>query len=161
MTRAAQFRIDGEGRWFYQGGEIVRQAMVRLFAGQLCYFDGRYLLDTVDQKIAVDVDDVPFIVTAMSNRGSGTERVVSLVTNVEQQVELGPGHALEMRRGGQAGESRPYVELGHDLWARLCRPVFYELVELALSEFTESESDGDKSMPGIWSNGVFFALTEL
>ena len=49
----------------------------------------------------------------------------------------------------------PYVEVRDGLEARLARPVYYELVELA----EERLGDGRKRF-GVWSEGRFFALDE-
>ena len=44
----------------------------------------------------------------------------------------------------------PYLDVRAGLEARLARPVYYELAEIALAEAAEP--------PGVWSDGAFFAL---
>ena len=46
----------------------------------------------------------------------------------------------------------PYLHVRGQLWAKLARPVYYEMAELALAENPEA--------PGLWSNGSFFVLGE-
>ena len=45
----------------------------------------------------------------------------------------------------------PYLRLPAGLVAKLSRPVWYELVNLA-------DGENDKGLPGLWSSGIFFAL---
>ena len=153
LATAAQFSIDRAGRWYYQGSEVRREAMVRLFASQLRVENGCHLLVTPEQKLRVDVEDVPFIIVAMRDEGSDRQRRISLTTNVGQSVELGHQHALEMRRSGER-EEHPYIDLGDGLWARVARNVFYELAEIAIAEHS-----GEGQRLGVWSHGVFYRLS--
>ena len=54
--------IDAQGRWFYAGSEIKREAMVKLFASVLCKEADSYFLKTPVEKMAITVDDVPFMI---------------------------------------------------------------------------------------------------
>ena len=44
----------------------------------------------------------------------------------------------------------PYLHVRAELWAKLARPVYYELAELALDEGNDP--------PGLWSGGAFFPM---
>ncbi|MEM1391576.1 MAG: DUF1285 domain-containing protein, partial [Pseudomonadota bacterium] len=49
-------------------------------------------------------------------------------------------------------EPAPYVLVRGRLEAKLTRPVFYELADMAV------ESDDQSSVLGVWSQGAFFEL---
>jgi uncharacterized protein len=51
---------------------------------------------------------------------------------------------------GGADGPHPYLHVRGGLEARLARPVYYELAEIALAEGAEPA--------GVWSDGAFFAL---
>ncbi len=140
----SEMRIAADGRWYHQGAEITRPAMIRAFSGLLRREeDDSYWLVTPQEKLAIIVEDAPFIAVEMQSEGSGTERTVALRLNSDDLVIVGPDHGIALR-------PLPYVHVRAKLWARLARPVYYELAEIALSE------GGDP--PGFWSSGRFFAI---
>ena len=150
-------RIAADGSWYHEGGLIGRPALVKLFASVLRReADGSYWLVTPVERGRIDVDDVPFIITAAEYEGSGRDQVVRLRSNVDDDIILGPGHQLVMRCPPDGDDLRPYVTvrpgmegcLGLD--ARIARPVFYELAERS--------DKGPADQIGIWSDGVFFSL---
>jgi len=51
------------------------------------------------------------------------------------------------------GGLKPYLHVRRDLWAKVTRALFYDLVELG----EERELEGEK-MFGVVSNGEFFAM---
>ena len=61
---------------------------------------------------------------------------------------LGPEHSLRIVATKHGPSPRLLVR--HGLEAELARSVYYELAEIALAEGHEP--------PGVWSDGVFFAL---
>ena len=54
------------------------------------------------------------------------------------------------------GDSRIYVEVSPRLDAGLARPIWYQLLDLAL---VDSADDADRI--GIWAGGVWFDLSAL
>ena len=71
----SEMRIASDGKWFHQGGEIKRPAMVRAFSSLLRRdADGQYWLVTPQQKLSIMVDDVPFIAVELQSEGEGPER---------------------------------------------------------------------------------------
>lgn len=137
--------IAADGRWFHQGGEIKRPAMVRAFSTLLrADPDGSYWLVTPQEKLSIEVEDVPFIaVEAQFHKAS-----IAFRLNTDDLVIAGASHPIEIR--AYEGAQVPYLLVRNDLWARCSRPVYYELAEQAL--------EGDTEKPGLWSEGVFFAL---
>ena len=145
--------IARDGTWFYRGSPIARQRLVKLFASVLRREeDGSYWLVTPVERGRVTVEDAPFLAVEVNSEGAGTGRRLSFRTNLDEIVAAGPKHPLRVEAGAN-GEPMPYILIRPGLEARLNRPVFYELVELADAE------RGERRGPfGLWSDGVFFDL---
>ncbi|MEQ1550435.1 DUF1285 domain-containing protein [Sphingorhabdus sp.] len=141
----SEMRIAADGRWFHQGGEITRPAMVRAFSSLLrVEAGGNYWLVTPQEKLSIAVDDVPFIaVDAQIHDAS-----IAFRLNTDDLVVAGPENRIETRL--YEGVPVPYLHVRAGLWARCSRPVYYELAEHALN--------ADPEMLGLWSEGMFFAL---
>lgn len=146
----SEMRIARDGSWHHQGSPIGREAMVRLFATILRREgDGRYVLVTPAEKLDIEVDDVPFIAVEVKNEGEGKGRRLAFRLNTGDLVVAGAANALRFE--DTADGPAPYLHVRGGMEARLARPVFYELVELALAEGHQP--------PGLWSDGVFFAMS--
>ena len=144
-------RIARDGTWFYQGSPIGRSPMVRLFSTVLRHdADGRYYLVTPVEKLAIRVDDAPFLAVEMTVHGAGERQVLTFRTNVEDEVMACAEHPIRVAIAPN-GEPAPYVHVRDRLEALIARAVFYDLVELA------TERDGRL---GVWSAGAFFPLGE-
>jgi len=74
--------------------------------------------------------------------------------NVDDWVAAGPGHALRFEVTATGG-LKPYLHVRRELWAKVTRALFYDLVELG----EEREQNG-KTMFGVVSSGEFFAMAE-
>ncbi len=134
-------RIARDGSWHHDGRPIGRPAMVRLFASILRREpDGRFVLVTPVEKLAIDVEDAPFVAVEVKSEGGGRERRLAFRLNTDEIVLAGPEHVLRL-----AGE-RPYLSVRPGLDALIARPVYYELAETGLEE------------GGVWSGGAFFPL---
>ncbi len=146
-------RIARDGTWFYRGTPINRPPLVKLFASVLRREDdGNYWLVTPVERGRVAVEDAPFLAVEVNSQGSGRRRRLSFRTNLDEIVAAGPEHPLRVETTAN-GEPAPYLLVRPGLEARLNRPVFYELVELADAE------RGDAGGPfGLWSDGAFFDL---
>ena len=148
-------RIAADGVWFYQKTPIGRPALVKLFASVLKKERDKYFLVTPVEKVGLKVDDVPFLAVEMSAGGDDQGRqMLTFRTNVDDSVTAGPGHALRFEPEVTGG-LRPYLHVRRDLWAKVTRAVFYDLV--ALGE--ERVADG-RRMFGIASAGAFFPMVE-
>ena len=148
-------RIAADGVWFYQKTPIGRPALVKLFASVLKKEGDKYFLVTPVEKVGLKVDDVPFLAVEMSAGADDQGRqMLTFRTNVDDSVTAGPGHALRFEPEVTGG-LRPYLHVRRDLWAKVTRGVFYDLV--ALGE--ERTADG-RRMFGIASAGAFFPMVE-
>jgi hypothetical protein len=150
-------RIADDGSWFHDGGRIPRPALVKLFASALHRaYDGSYWLVTPVEAVRVVVEDVPFTVVELEQVASGQDQRLRLRSNLDEWIEVDSQHPLEMREVADGRPPVPYVTLRPAtgrrlaLEARLLRPVFYHLVELA-----QPMADG---RVGIRSAGSWFPL---
>ena len=140
-------RIAVDGTWFYAGTPIGRPALVKLFSTVLRREpDGRHVLVTPVEKLDIDVDDAPFVAVEVQSEGAGRDRRLAFRLNTDDWTIAGPGHALRIDIAAD-GTPRPYLHVRSGLMALVNRPVFYELVEIALA-------DGGEPL-GLWSDGSF------
>lgn len=120
-------RIASDGRWFHDGGEITRQAMVRAFASLLTRDDdGIYWLVTPHQKLSIVVDDAAFIATDVVQKDGG----LGFRINTDDLVIAGPDNALVARGDTETPALYLYVRRGCE--ARLNRSTYQQLAQIAL-----------------------------
>jgi hypothetical protein len=150
-------RIARDGTWFYHGSPITRKPLVQLFASVLQRDEfGRYLLVTPAERGLIDVDDAPFTAVALAVRGSGASRCLIFRTNLDDEVAAGADHPIRVTENAATGEPSPYVRVRGRLEALIARPVFYELVELGVSERVNGAE-----VFGVWSDRQFFPLGKV
>ena len=141
--------IKKDGLWFHEGTPIGREALVRLFSTVLRKDPDGFHLVTPAEKMRITVEDAPFIAVRVDRVGG----VLRFLTNVGDEVEAGPGNAIRVEADPATGEPRPYLHVRRGLEARIARPVFYELVELA-----EERGAPEGPQLGVVSNGAWFPL---
>ncbi len=157
--------INRNGEWFYLGSPIRRPELVRLFSSVLSRDpSGAYWLTTPAERGTVTVADVPFVAVDMTVSNPGPDQVISLCTNVDDVVVLDDAHPLRIARDSATGCPLPYIYIRKGLEARLSRPVYYRMVDLALcatlaGSFQKAGLGGaDPDTVGVWSCGSFFPL---
>jgi hypothetical protein len=146
-------RIGADGTWYYLKTPIGRPALVRLFASVLKREGDRYFLVTPVEKVGIRVDDAPFTAVEMRAEAGAAGRVLHFRTNVDDWVACGPGHALRFEPEPQTGGLKPYLHVRRDLWAKVTRALFYDLVQLG-----EERPVAGKRMFGVASGGEFFVM---
>ena len=146
-------RIARDGTWYYQGGEIQRQGLVRLFSSILWRQSDDYFLVTPVEKVGIRVDDAAFVAIELKQQGQSKTQQLTFVTQVGDEVTADAEHPLRVVTDPVTGEPSPYVLVRRNLEALIHRNVFYQLVELAESR----QIDGEPWL-GVWSCGQFFAL---
>jgi hypothetical protein len=152
--RTFPIRIARDGSWWHEGARITRPELVRLFASILHRTpDGGHWLVTPAEQGRIEVEDAPFTMVELAAAGAGRDRRLRFRTNLDAWVTAGPAHRLILRPDAEGDGVVPYIELERGLLARLLRPVFYELVELAAGE-----PAGEDGAIGVWSDGVWFSL---
>ncbi|WP_374599074.1 DUF1285 domain-containing protein [Sphingosinicella sp.] len=146
-TGDSEMRIARDGTWFHQDAPIPRPEMVRLFSTILRReADGRHVLVTPAEKLDIAVEDAAFIAVAVRSEGEGDGRRLGFTLGTGDPVIAGPENAISLRYGA------PYLHVRGGLEARIARPVYYELAEIAIAE------GGDP--PGVWSEGAYFPLMD-
>src|SRR5262249_43405440 len=144
-------RIATDGTWFYQKTPIGRPALVKLFASVLKREGGRYFLVTPVEKVGINVEDAPFLAVELKVEDGERGRVLDFRTNVDDWAAAGPGHALRFEPEAGTGGLKPYLHIRRDLWAKVTRALFYDLVALG-----EERNVNGKAKFGVASDGEFF-----
>ena len=146
-------RIASDGTWFYLKTPIGRPALVKLFASVLKREGDRYYLVTPVEKCGIVVDDAPFMAVELKVEHGERGQVLTFRTNVDDWVACGSDHALRFEPEAETGGLKPYLHVRRDLWAKVTRALFYDLVELG----EERDIDGER-MFGVVSAGEFFVM---
>src|ERR1700693_2710666 len=146
-------RIATDGTWFYQKTPIGRPALVKLFASVLKREGDKHFLVTPVEKCGIAVDDAPFLAVELEVEDGSAGRNLHFRTNVDDGVACGPGHALRFEPEAATGGLKPYLHVRRDLWAKVTRALFFDLVEIG----EERDVDGH-AMFGVASMGAFFAM---
>jgi hypothetical protein len=146
-------RIAADCTWFYLKTPIGRPALVRLFASVLKREGDKYFLVTPVEKCGIVVEDAPFLAVELRVEQGADGKLLHFRTNVDDWVVCGAEHALRFEPEPATGGLKPYLHVRRDLWAKVTRALFYDLVELG----EELDVNGER-MFGVTSAGVFFAM---
>jgi hypothetical protein len=146
-------RIAADGTWYYYKTPIGRPALVKLFASILKREGDSYYLVTPVEKCGICVDDAPFLAVELKVEDEAGRRILHFRTNVDDWVACGPQHALRFEPEPATGGLKPYLHVRRDLWAKVTRALFYDLVELG-----EEREVGGRRMFGIASDLEFFPM---
>ena len=146
-------RIARDGKWYHEGSEIRRKALVRLFSTILRKEDDRYVLVTPVEKVGITVDDAPFVAVDFDVTGDGAAQTLTFETNVGDRVTASGERPIRVARDRATGEPSPYILVRGALEALIDRKSFYRLVEIAETH----EVDGADWF-GVWSSGQFFPI---
>jgi hypothetical protein len=146
-------RIATDGTWFYLKTPIGRPALVKLFASVLKREGDKYFLVTPVEKCGITVDDAPFLAVELEVKEGERGRMLRFRTNVDDWIDCDGDHVLRFEPEHATGGLKPYLHVRRDLWAKVTRALFYDLVELG----EERDIDG-RSMFGVVSAGEFFAM---
>ena len=146
-------RIATDGTWFYLKTPIGRAALVKLFASVLKREGDKYFLVTPVEKCGIVVEDAPFLAVELEVAQDERGQVLHFRTNVDDWVACGPDHALRFEPEPETGGLKPYLHVRRELWAKVTRALFYDLVELG-----EERDIGGQRMFGVASAGEFFAM---
>lgn len=121
--------IAADGRWFHDGGEITRPAMIRAFAGLLWRdADGRHWLVTPQEKLSIEVEDAAFVAVDVKRDGDA----LAFRLNTDDLVIADAEHPL--RAVGDPDVPAIYLGVRHGMEARLNRSTYTQLAEIALED---------------------------
>jgi hypothetical protein len=121
---AGVFRIDREGTWRHDGQEVTHPAVVRNLYQNLRADEAGHYLQVGPTRIAIEVDDTPFVVTRVApGAGPGGPGLAAWLSDgsVEplrvESLWIGPGEVPYCRvKDGRFG-----ARLGVAAWLQLAR----------------------------------------
>jgi hypothetical protein len=140
-------RIASDGTWYHEGDPIRRPAIVRVFSTILRRDGDDYCLVTPVEKLAIEVEDAPFLAVDFEAKGTGEGQQLLFITNVDDYVLADAHHPIRVE--GPVEQPRPYLHVRDGLDALIGRSAYYRLTELAVPE-------GDGYW--VWSSGERFRL---
>ena len=146
-------RIAADGTWFYLKTPIGRPALVKLFASVLKREGDKYFLVTPVEKCGIHVEDAPFLAVELNIEAAAAGRVLHFRTNVDDWITCGPAHALRFEPELGTGGLKPYLHVRRNLWAKVTRALFFDLVAIG-----EERDVGGGAMFGVSSMGAFFPM---
>jgi hypothetical protein len=136
MSSSSSFRIDKEGRWYYEGEEITHRRTYLLYARNLTRDEsGRILLQVDQERCPVEVEDAPYIVKTLNflPAPGGGIKGIELILNDETREELKP----ETLRIGD--DHVPYCQVREGMFeARFSRNAY----QLLLPHIQQAGSEG-------------------
>jgi hypothetical protein len=109
---------------------------------------------TPAEKVGIRVDDAPFLAVEMQKEKGEHGTLLRFRTNVDDWVDCDAAHRLRFERAAGGGLT-PYLHVRADLWAKLTRALYYDLVDIG----EERVVDGEE-MFGVESAGVFFPMAD-
>ena len=146
--------IKSDGSWWHEGSPITRKPLVELFASVLRKDDdGKTYLVTPVEKLTITVERAHFIAVRLDAKGEGQDQRLFFTTNMDDMIEVSEDTPLRIETDSETGEPYPYVGVWGRLEASLSRPVFYELVDLAVERQTP-----EGPQLGVWASGIFYPL---
>jgi hypothetical protein len=146
-------RIAADGTWYYLKTPIGRPALVRLFASVLKREGDQYFLVTPVEKCGITVDDAPFLAVELKVEKGAGEQVLNFRTNVDDWVSCGTHNQLRFEPEPGTEGLKPYLHVRRGLWAKVRRPLFFDLVDLG-----EEREIAGRALFGVASSGVFFPM---
>lgn len=129
--------IRENGDWYHEGTPITRQNLINLFARVLWREQDtdqdtgqdRYFLKTPAEKIEIQVEDAPLLVSQVEQAEADGQQWIRCTTRTGDRFLLDAAHPLMMR--DFAGQQRPYIRVRRNLDALVHRNAFYHLIDMA------------------------------
>lgn len=128
--------IRKDGSWWHEGSVFERQKLVQLFSRLLAKRDGRYWLVTPAEQLAIEVEDLPFIVVAADLIGDTWQ----LTTNCGDTVQLLTDD--QIRVDMQQVGAIPQVHIRDGLWANLSRQAYFDMAMAVQAETVNQQQIG-------------------
>ena len=119
VTASCSIRIDREGRWYYEGSEIINPMVLRAFCQALHRDDrGKYCIVIEPEVCYVEVEDTPFVVSSV--RG---DPLIGLYVRLNT-LETYPLDPAKLSIGK---DNVLYITLPDGMKVRFTRPAYYSL----------------------------------
>ena len=124
-------RIAVDGSWYHEGRMFQRLDLVKLFARILRKEQTGYFLVTPVEKLAIQVDDAPFVASLLEQVESNGQQALVFTTNLGEKVVADDRHPIRVDIDPASKEPRPYILVRDQLEALIGRNAFYEMLNLA------------------------------
>jgi hypothetical protein len=148
-------KITRDGKWFFMNSPIGREKMVRLFSTVLRFDnDGYYYLVTPVEKIKIEVEDKPFLITTFNKENLDGKITYFFQTNIGDIVPLNASHPMRIEINSKNQEPSPYLVVRKNLEGLISRNVYYQLIE-------EAELDENLQELFIYSSGSKYSLGKI
>jgi hypothetical protein len=132
MSRAA-IKVDRDGVWYFQGGEIIRKEILSLFYESLHLDDNGYYLEINGQREYLEVEDTVFLVQGAELVREGEEVfIIRLNDGTAEQLDLSTFRIAE-------GNCPYCLVKGGRFPARFLRLPFYQVAQHALHDEERDE----------------------
>lgn len=119
--------VKANGEWWHEGSKINRERLIRLFSTVLWREDdGQYYLKTPVEKLLIEVEDAPLLVTRIEKVCTDGKAYLTCITQTDDVVLINAQHPVFLRE--YAGEMRPYIKVRWNLEALIHRNAFYHLL---------------------------------
>lgn len=127
----SHMRIARDGKWYHEGGEITRPAMVRAFSTLLMRDGaGQHWLVTPQERLTIEVEDAAFLAIDVKREGDA----LAFRLNTDDLVIADPDHPIVVR--GDVDVPAIYLAVRNGLEARLNRSTYAQLIDIALESDT-------------------------
>lgn len=126
-------QIKNDGTWFYNGTPFKRLSLVQLFASVLKKEEDKYYLVTPVEKVGIEVEDVPFVLTQWQQQD---DKSILVSTNLGDEFLLDQEHPITLSEQGHL-----YVTVRRNLLAKVHRNVYYQWLDIAQEEPTDKGSE--------------------
>lgn len=118
--------IKANGEWWHEGQQIRRQKMLDLFSKVLWKEGEDFYLKTPVEKIKIQVEDAPLLITEIDQINVDGQRYLQCTTRHQDVFFIDAEHPIFMQ--DYQGQMRPYVHVRSGLNALIQRQAFYHLV---------------------------------
>ncbi|NVK24261.1 MAG: DUF1285 domain-containing protein [Gammaproteobacteria bacterium] len=123
--------IKPDGTWLHEGKAITRLGLVKLLARVLIKENGDYFLKTPVEKMRIQVEDAPFVVTQWRTISNDkTPEKIEVTTNLGNTYIIDSDHPITAKSDPYNNPCL-YVTLHRQLTAKVHRNVYYQWAEIA------------------------------
>ncbi|MFT4650177.1 MAG: hypothetical protein ACI8XX_002604 [Polaribacter sp.] len=145
--------IKADGQWLHEGRPFQRLVLVKLFASVLRREGDTHYLVTPGEKLAIRVDDAPFVATTMELMDNTEHQALVFTTTLGESIIADEQHPIRVEIDPVTRLPRPYIHFRNGLDALISRSAFFDLANTA----QEVQHNGDTHLI-VHSMGAEFSL---
>lgn len=163
--------IKANGEWWHEGQQVTRQSLVDLFASVIWaetdeQGDTTYFLKTPVEKLKIQVEDAPLLVTQVDSIEKNGKTYLEFTTPHGDKVIADNEHPITLEQPNSATDDstapQPYILVRQNgdskLYALIHRNVFYHL--LNMGELSQTSVDtGEQTCLTLKSGDCVFSLS--